>query len=300
MANARTYVAQAGRILDLKATEVVHNGDWFSKMRFDDVVKLAGHMTVARLLERDDFAKRYREGNPISLHEFLYPLMQGYDSVRVHSDVEIGGTDQTFNLTVGRELQRDAGMEPQVGLTLPILVGLDGVRKMSKSLGNYIGITEAPEQMYGKCMAIPDTLIRSYFELATNVPMRETDALLAAKGPLEAKLRLASEIVVLYHGSTDAARAAEHFDRTVRKKEVPEEMPEIRLKPDMLKDGKMWIVSLIRHCRFAASNAQARRLVEQGAVTLDGEEVRATDADIPIRDGAVLRAGKRKFARIRL
>jgi tyrosyl-tRNA synthetase len=298
LANAKTYLDQTAKILDMSRVETVFNGDWFSKMSFTDVVKLAAQMTVARMLERDDFAKRVKEGSPISLHEFLYPLMQGYDSVVIRSDVEIGATEQTFNLTVGRDLQRDAGMPPQVALTLPILVGLDGVRKMSKSLGNYIGVSETPEQQYGKAMSIPDAVIRSYFELATDVPMDEVDALIAQKGAMAAKLRLAGEIVRIYHSQEAAQRAAEHFDRTVRKKEAPDEIPEVHVPADMLKEGKLWIVKLIRHCNFAPTNNHARQLAGQGGVTLDGAVVK--DGDVAIRDGMILRAGKRNYAKIRI
>ena len=300
MENAGTYLDQVGKTISLSKAEIVRNGDWFAKMTFDDVLKLASRMTVARLLERDDFSRRYKEGVPISVHEFLYPLMQGYDSVVVRSDVEIGGTDQTFNLMVGRDFQRDDGQEPQVAITLPILVGLDGARKMSKSYDNYIGISEAPEQMYGKCMSLPDALIRSYFELATSVSMQEINAILSKDEPMQAKLRLASEIVALYHGREGATRAAEHFDRTVRKKEMPEEIPEVRVTPDLLKDGKVWVVKLIRHCGFAATNGEARRLVSQGGVTLDGAAITDADADLSIKDGQIIRAGKRNFAKIRV
>ncbi len=300
LANAKTYLDQIGKIIDLDKTEIVRNGDWFAKMSFDDVLQLTSRMTIARLLERDDFSKRYKDGLPISLHEFLYPLMQGYDSVVVRSDVELGGTEQTFNLMVGRDFQRDDGQEPQVAITLPILVGLDGVRKMSKSYDNYIAVNEAPEQMYGKCMSIPDALIRSYFELATEVTLKEVDALLAKNDPMQTKLRLASEIVALYHGPEAGTKAAEHFDRTVRKKEMPEDIPEVRVTPDLLKDGKIWVVKLIRHCGFAASNGEARRLVSQGGVTLDGVAVTDADTDLAIKDGQVIRAGKRNFATIRL
>ena len=300
MENAGTYLDQVGKTIALGKAEIVRNGDWFAKMTFDDVLKLASRMTVARLLERDDFSRRYKEGVPISVHEFLYPLMQGYDSVVVRSDVEIGGTDQTFNLMVGRDFQRDDGQEPQVAITLPILVGLDGARKMSKSYDNYIGISEAPEQMYGKCMSLPDALIRSYFELATSVSMQEISAILSKDEPMRAKLRLASEIVALYHGREGATRAAEHFDRTVRKKEMPEEIPEVRVTPDLLKDGKVWVVKLIRHCGFAATNGEARRLVSQGGVTLDGAAITDADADLSIKDGQIIRAGKRNFAKIRV
>jgi len=299
MAAARTYMDQAGRILDMDRTEVVRNGDWFSKMGFLDVIRLAAKMTVARLLERDDFAKRYRRGSPIALHEFLYPLMQGYDSVMVRADVEIGGNDQTFNLTVGRNLQRDAGTPPQVALTLPMLVGTDGVKKMSKSLGNYIGITESPEQMFGKVMSIPDAAMRDYFELATDVPLNEVGGMLAPDADaMGAKMALARAIVTRYHGDEAAARGHAHFDRTVRKKELPEDIPEFHLPLDQLKDGRIWIVRLIVSCGLARTNAEARRLIAQGAVSIDGKRITDSSLDLAVKSGALIRAGKRRMARV--
>lgn len=300
MDNAETYISQVGKILDLEDTEIVYNGDWFGKMGFEDVIKLSARMTVARLLERDDFQNRYREGTPISLHEFLYPLMQGYDSIVVKSDVEIGGTDQTFNLTVGRDFQRDADMSPQVCVTLPILVGTDGTMKMSKSLGNYIGISEEPEQMYGKCMSIPDSLIKSYYELATEIDLHNVEDMLQSGNPMEAKIGLARTIVSIYHGKEAAREAEEHFEKTVRRKETPDEMPEIKLNSEMLKDGKIWIVKLISECGLAPSNSQARRLVSQGAVSLDEKTIKDIDAEVEVNDGMIIRAGKRKYARVRI
>lgn len=304
MDNAETYISQVGKILDLDKTEIVYNGEWFSKMNFEDVIKLAARMTVARLLERDDFQKRYRDGNPISLHEFLYPLMQGYDSIVVKSDVEIGGTDQTFNLTVGRDFQRDEGMSPQICLTLPILVGTDGTMKMSKSLGNYIGVDEEPEQMYGKCMSIPDNLIKSYYELATEIDLAKVDGMLESGNPMEAKMLLARTIVDMYHENTSTTtpgdEAQEHFEKTVRRKETPDDIPEVTLDSGALKNGKIWIVKLISECGLAPSNSQARRLVSQGAVSLDDETIKDIDAEVGVKDGMVVRAGKRKYARVRI
>ncbi len=297
--NARTYLAQVGKILDLSRTEVVHNGDWFAKMSFLDVIRLAGHMTVARMLERDDFRKRYTENQPISLHEFLYPLMQGYDSVMVRSDVEIGGNDQTFNLLVGRQLQKDAGQPPQAALTLPLLVGLDGALKMSKSYGNYIGINEDPWTMYGKTMSIPDALLRTYFDLTSDVPPEETERLLAGS-PMEAKLALAFALVRRYHGEPAAREASDRFDREVRKKETPEAVPEVRVPPEALEDGRIWIARLVVLCGLAESTSQARRLVTQGAVSLDGEAVTDANLNVTPKAGALLKAGKRKFARLAL
>lgn len=300
LVHAQTYLEQVGKILDMDRTEVVHNGDWFAQMSFNDVVRLTAKMTVAQLLERDDFGKRYAEGSPVSVHEFLYPLMQGYDSVMVRSDVEIGATEQTFNLTVGRDFQRDAGQDPQVCLTLPILVGTDGVKKMSKSLGNTIGISEAPTDMYGKAMSIPDDLIMDYFELATEVPLDEARALLDADGPMPAKMRLATELVRMYHDAAAADDAAEHFDKTVRRKQTPEEIPEIAVTDDLLKDGQVWIVKLIVHCGFASSNGEARRLIAQGGVSIDDEPIDDANLDFEPEDGMVLKVGKRNFACLRL
>ena len=297
---ARSYFAQVGKVLDTQRIEIVRNGDWFGKMTFEDVIRLASRMTIAQLLERDDFSNRYKAGNPIALHEFLYPMMQGYDSVRVRADVELGATEQTFNLLVGRAFQRDAGQEPQVAITLPMLVGTDGVQKMSKSLGNYIGVTEPPDQMYGKTMSIPDEALRDYFVLATPLPPEEVDAILAGGDPMAAKMRLAREIVTRYHGAEVAAAAEAHFSRTVRQRELPDDVAEVRLGRDLLRDGKVWLVKLVVHCGFAKTNGEARRLIAQGGVSLDGETVTETDLDIEPKDGAILRAGKRNFARIRL
>jgi len=296
--NARTYVEQAGKILDMSRVEVVRNSQWFERMSFEEVIRLAAKMTVARLIERDDFARRYRAGNPIALHEFLYPMMQGYDSVMVRSDVEIGATEQTFNLLVGRDLQRDAGMEPQVAITLPILIGTDGVRKMSKSLGNYIGVTESPEMMYGKVMSIPDVLMRDYFILATDVPLAEVEALLAGGDPMAAKMALARAIVTRYHGEDVALRAEEYFERTVRWGEVPENIPRVEVPPALLREGRIWIVRLLVHCGLASSNSEARRLISQGAVSLDGDVITDPDLDLSVRGGMVLRAGKRRYVRL--
>ena len=297
MRNARTYLDQVGKILDLDKAEVVNNGDWFAKMNFLDVIRLASKMTVARLLERDDFAKRYKAGEPIAFHEFLYPLMQGYDSVVVRSDVEIGGNDQTFNLLVGRGLQKEAGQEPQVALTLPLLVGTDGELKMSKSYGNHIGIAEPPATMYGKTMSIPDALLRTYFDLSTGVPAEDVEKLLAGD-PMAAKLALAFAVVERYHGKDAAREAAKRFDREVRKKELPDDIPEVRLSPDLVKDGKVWIARLIVHCGLAPSTSEARRLVQQGGVSLNGETVTDPAADIALMCGALLKVGKRKYAKI--
>ncbi|MGE5554163.1 MAG: tyrosine--tRNA ligase [Betaproteobacteria bacterium] len=303
-ANARTYEEQLAKILDPERIRVVFNSTWLAPLTFEDVIRLASKYTVARMLERDDFAKRYAEQRPIFIHEFFYPLMQGYDSVALKADVELGGTDQKFNLLVGRELQREYGQEPQVALMMPLLVGTDGVNKMSKSLGNYIGINEPPSEMYGKTMSIPDNLMITYFELATDVPMSELRQLEAglADGslhPRDAKRRLAREIVSLYHGSRAAAQAEDHFDRLFLKKDVPDEMPEVELdRAELSSTGRMWIVRLLVRGALAKSNGEARRLVQQGGVRLDGAVVSDPDAEVSVTEGAVLQVGKRQFRRI--
>ncbi|MFW6107511.1 MAG: tyrosine--tRNA ligase [bacterium] len=302
-ANAQTYVDQVSRVLRSDRLQVVRNGQWFRKMTFLEVLRLASKMTVARMLERDDFARRYAEGSPISLHEFLYCLMQGRDSVEVQADVELGGTDQTFNLLVGRTLQRDAGQSPQVCITTPILPGLDGTEKMSKSLGNHIAVADppgGPDGMFGKVMSIPDALMRDYFILLTDVPLDEVDRLLAGH-PRDAKVRLATEIVSFYHSPQAAREAAAEFDKVFRRGELPEDMPTRRLEPaDLADDGRIWIVRLVLASGFAPSASQARRLVTQGAVTLDGQKITDPEAHVEVADGQVLRVGKRRFAQLAL
>jgi tyrosyl-tRNA synthetase len=290
--NLKTYLEQAGKVLK-PGYETVFNGSWFSTMSFTDVLKLASKMTVARMLERDDFSKRFKDGTPISLHEMLYPLMQGHDSVRVKADVELGGTDQTFNLLVGRDLQREEGQEPQVCITLPLLEGLDGVRKMSKSYGNYVGLNEPPKDMFGKLMSLPDTLMGKYYTLLTDLEM-------PSGHPRDAKVGLAKEILRMYHGKEAAEAAAGEFERIFSKKELPDEMPEVKLLPGLLQDGRIWIVKLVQVSNLVASGGEARRQVAQGAVSLDGAVVSDPEAKVTLKDGAVLKVGKRRFARIRL
>ena len=290
--NLKSYLSQAGKVLK-PGYETAFNGTWFGKMSFTDILKLASQMTVARMLERDDFANRYKAGTPISLHEMLYPLMQGYDSVMVKSDVELGGTDQTFNLMVGRDLQREAGQEPQVCLTLPLIEGLDGVRKMSKSYGNYVALTDPPKDMFGKLMSIPDALMGKYFALLTDLDMPPGH-------PRDAKVALAREIVRMYHGEEAAKSAAGEFDRVVSKGETPEDMPEVKFLPGTVPDRRIWIVKLVSVSRLVASNSEARRQVAQGAVSIDGVVVSDPEAKVAVKDGSVLRVGKRRFARVRV
>jgi len=301
-ANAKTYIDQVSGTLRRDRLEVVRNGDWFRKMTFLEVLRLASKMTVARMLERDDFAKRYAEGIPISLHEFLYCLMQGQDSVEVRADVELGGTDQTFNLLVGRNLQRDAGLEPQICITTPILPGLDGAEKMSKSLGNHIGITDPPSGangMFGKVMSIPDTLMRDYFVLLTSLPLEEVEALLASH-PREAKARLAREIVAFYHSPAAADEAAADFDRVFRDGKLPTEMPTHTLDPADFEDGRIWIVRLLTATGLVKSASDARRMVAQGAVSIDDQRIDDIEARIEVTGAEVVRVGRRRFARLAL
>jgi tyrosyl-tRNA synthetase len=304
-ANAETFTEQFWRILDKSRTELVFNGDWLGKMSFGDVVREASRVTVARVLERDDFQKRLAEGKPIGIHELLYPIAQALDSVEIRADVEIGGTDQKFNILMGRDLQEAHGMEPQVGLFMPILPGVDGVQKMSKSLGNYIGINEPPNEMFGKVMSIPDSVMATYFELATDVPLDEVCAIEegVADGsihPMEAKKRLAYRITKIYHGEEAAQKAKAEFERVFSQRELPSEIPDVTIPSDSLKDGKIWVARLLVVAGMAESNNEARRLIEQGAVTIDDENITDSSMDIEIRDGQVLRAGKFKFGRIRI
>jgi tyrosyl-tRNA synthetase len=305
MANAKTYLQQAGKILDLSRTEIVYNSQWFEKMGFSEILRLTSKMTVARMLERDDFSKRYTAKIPISLHEFLYPLMQGYDSVMVRSDVELGGTDQLFSLLVGRDLQRDFGQEPQVALTTPLLEGIDGNKKMSKSLGNYIGITEEPAQIFGKAMSIRDDLMKKYFVLATDVDDKRIDELLAHDvHPREAKAELARAIVRRYWGEEAAEEAAREFDRVFKAHELPAEIPEIPIPRSELKDGRLWIVRLLVLAGLASTNSDARRLITQGGVHCSGgacsafEEITDPKADIDVTTGMILKVGRRRFAKV--
>ncbi len=301
--NARTYERQIYKILDPSKTRVAFNSQWCSKMNFEDVIGLASRYTVARLLERDDFAKRMAANQPISVLELLYPLVQGYDSVALEADVELGGTDQKFNLLVGRVIQREYGQEPQVVLTMPLLEGVDGVQKMSKSLGNHIGINEPPDEIYGKTMSLADNLMWKYFALATDVPEPEIEQLKTKvesgeMHPKETKQRLAREIVTLYHGRDKALEAEERFEKVFARKELPEEMPQIVLRRAELGNGKVWVVKLLVLAGFAQTNSEARRLLEQGGVFINQREVRPESPDVCLSDGDVLQAGKRRFVRI--
>ncbi|WP_375804196.1 MULTISPECIES: tyrosine--tRNA ligase [unclassified Carboxydocella] len=302
-ANARTYQEQIFKILDRARTRVVFNSQWLAPLTFTDVIQLAAKYTVARMLEREDFSKRFKEGAPISIHEFFYPLMQGYDSVALEADVELGGTDQKFNLLMGRHLQKEFGQEPQIALMMPILEGLDGVNKMSKSLGNYIGINEAPEEMYGKTMSIPDELMLRYFELVTRVSLEELAQIKAglAEGklhPRDVKMRLAREIVSMYHGPEAARQAEEHFVRVFQQRHLPEEIPVYQLPANELEGGTIGLSKLLQLSGLAASNSEARRLIAQGGVKVNEEKVTDPLMRINVQDGLILQVGKRKFARV--
>jgi tyrosyl-tRNA synthetase len=304
-ANAQTYLAQAGKVIDVDRAEIRWNSEWLAALTFADVARLAGTLTVARLLERDDFSARFRDGRPISLSEFLYPLMQGYDSVAIQADVELGGTDQTFNLLVGRDVQRAHDQEPQVAFTMPILPGTDGDRKMSKSYANHIGLTDPPEEQFGKTMSIPDELIPTWVRLCTGLPPDDVDAIERglADGslhPAEQKRRLAREIVTRYHGEGAARAAEDRFDRVFRSHEVPDDVPEVAFPEDAVRDGSVWIVRLLAGVGLAASNADARRLIEQGGVRIDGRPLTDPDVELPVSEvaGRVLQVGRRRFIRL--
>ncbi|NLG86636.1 MAG: tyrosine--tRNA ligase [Firmicutes bacterium] len=302
--NAKTYTDQVFKILDREKTIVEYNSHWLGALTFSEVIQLAAKTTVARILERDDFATRFAENRPIGLHEFLYPLMQGYDSVALKADVELGGTDQKFNLLMGRQLQRDFGLEPQICLMLPILEGLDGNQKMSKSLGNYIGIDEPPAEMYGKTMAIPDDLMLKYYELVTDVPMAEIRSIKSGleKGtihPRDAKMRLAREIVTLYHGQEAALEAEEAFKAVFQQGDIPDDVPEFSLAPELLdENGHIWIVRLLTSLELCASSSEARRLIRQGAVSIDNVKQKDPEALVKPHAGLLVRVGKRRFARL--
>lgn len=303
MSNARTYERQIFKILDRNRTRVVFNSEWLAPLRFADVLELSAKYTVARMLERDDFAKRFKECLPISIHEFFYPLMQGYDSVALKADVELGGTDQKFNLLMGRTLQKEYGQEPQIALMMPILEGLDGFNKMSKSLGNYIGIDEPPREMYGKTMSLADELMVRYFELVTPAPLDELrvikDGLTGGDlHPRDVKMRLAREIVAQYHGNEAALAAEEEFKRIFQQKDLPDEIPEFHVSEGMLEDGGIWLPKLIFISGNAPSTSEARRVVQQGGVKING--VKLDDPNLivkPVHD-MILQVGKRKFTRI--
>ena len=302
--NAETYQRQACKILDEEKLKLVFNSEWFEPMTFAEVMELTSKYTVARLLERDDFAKRLDEQKPITVLELLYALMQGYDSVSLAVDIEMGGTDQKFNLLVGRDLQRAYGQEPQVAIIMPLLVGTDGVQKMSKSLGNYIGIDEHPNEMYGKTMSISDEIMVDYLTLLTDIPPEDIDRMKAdtqagQRNPKEVKKRLARELVRMYHGEDQSLQAEREFEKVFVNKGLPDDIEEVALTPDRLKDdGRIWIVELLMLAGFAKTRNEARRLVKGGGVSLDGKKVNDASLDVQPVDGMILRAGKRRFAKV--
>ncbi len=299
--NARTYEQQIFKILDPEKTLVMFNSSWMNEMDSADLIQLAARYTVARMLERDDFAKRYRSGQPIAIHEFLYPLIQGYDSVAMKADVELGGTDQKFNLLVGRELQKHYGQKPQVVITVPILEGLDGVQKMSKSLGNYVGINEPPDEMFGKIMSISDELMWRWFELLSFRPMAEIEKLkqevAEGRNPRDVKFLLGEEIVARFHSPGAAKQARENFIARFQKGAIPEEMPEVTLTAGA--DG-LPIANLLRDAGLTKSTSEALRMIRQGAVKMDGEKVSDTHLALPAGETHVFQVGKRRFARVTL
>ena len=298
--HAKSYQDQVFKILDPEKTEVRFNSEWCGKMSFEDVIRLSAHVTVAQMLARDDFSKRYATQQPISIVEFLYPLVQAYDSVMVEADLELGGTDQLFNLLLGRELQKAFGQEPQCVMTLPLIEGLDGVQKMSKSLNNYVGINESARDMYGKLMSVPDALMGKYFEYILCRPKTDIKAMMAkvASGelhPRAAKDELAQAVVSRFIGEEEAQHASEEFIRIFAKKELPDEIPEVVVPAE-----EIGLLSLMVQAGLAKSNGEARRLVTQGAVKIDDQKITDPRAQITPQDGSIIRSGKRGFAKIKM
>ena len=302
--NALTYEQQIFKVLDPSRTRVVFNNDWLSELSFVDVIELASKYTVARMLERDDFTTRFREGRPISLHEFMYTLAQAYDSVSLRADLEMGGSDQTFNFVATRDIMGRYGQEAQVVLTMPLLEGTDGVEKMSKSLGNYIGINEPAKDIYGKAMSIPDKLMVRYFELVTDLPNNEVKAirrgLTSAKlHPRDVKMRLAHVLVRMYHGQAAADKAQDEFVAIFRRGEMPDDILPIGVaRGDLTPGGTMWVARLLVVLGLASSTSEGRRLVVQGGVRIDENRVTDAAAEVPVTDGMVVRVGKRRVARV--
>ena len=299
--NGRSYFEQAGKILDAQSLRILYNSEWLARLSFQDVITLSAKFTVAQMLERDDFSKRYRNGEPISIHELLYPLAQAYDSYAIQADIELGGTDQKFNLIVGREIQRAYGVEPQCILTMPILEGTDGIEKMSKSLDNYIGVTDSPREMFGKVMSIPDTLIVRYLQYACFASGEEVKAVEEGLRnnqlhPRNTKVHVAMRIVELYHGSEAAKAAFEEFERIFVKKDVPDVIEEYVVDAG---EGALNIVDLIVRTGLAPSKGEARRLIQQGGVSVDGEKISDGSSTVDLTRERILKVGKRKFLRVR-
>lgn len=306
MKNSETYQEQFFKILDKSKTEIVFNGDWFKKMNFVEIMQLASKFTVARLLERDDFTKRLEKETPISIHELFYPLMQGYDSVAIKADVEIGATEQKFNLLAGRTIQEAYGVKPQVILTMPILVGLDGQKKMSKSLNNYISIDESPGEIFGKVMSIADEQIYSYFELATDVTLEELKEIKQKlnkpdANPMVIKKELGQRLADMYHPAGSGQIAREEFERVFSKKQLPKDMPELtleKLKKLGLKEDKVYLVHLMSKTEMVKSNSEAKKLILAGAVTIDGEKIDNPDFEFSVNKEMVLKVGKRRYLKL--
>lgn len=304
--NAQTYQDQFFRVLDRSKTEVRSNGEWFKNLGFNEVMHLAGKFTVARLLERDDFSKRLKAGSPISVHELFYPLMQAYDSVAIRADVEIGGTDQTFNLLAGRTIQDAYGVDPQVILTMPLLVGLDGVKKMSKSLGNYIGVDEPAREIFGKAMSIPDSLIYSYFELATDVSLEELAAFREQLddpkvNPMVLKKKLAERLVDMYHPAGSGADARAEFERIFSRGQLPDEIPRmtaVEVRQLGLDPERIFLVGLMTKAGLSKSNGEARKLIAGGGVSINGERVGDPDHEFALTGEQILKVGKRRFLKL--
>ncbi len=298
--NAETYKEQVFKILDPEKTKVVFNSTWLGQLTSFEMIRLASELTVARMLERDDFKKRFESNRPISIHEFLYPLIQGYDSVAMKADVELGGTDQLFNLLMGRDLQRSRGQEPQVVLTMPLLEGLDGVNKMSKSLGNYIGISEAPDSIFGKIMSISDDLMFRYYELLSDLPMTEITTLKGriAAGqihPKAAKVQLAKEMVARFHNQAAAEDAERTFEQVFARHEMPDEIEEVRV---VTTEAEIWVPKLLLDAGLVKSTSDGRRMIQQHAVSIEGEKVEDINAVIPTKGAVLLKVGKRRFCRV--
>lgn len=299
--NARTYQEQIFKILDREKTIVKFNSEWLQTMNFMDVANLASKYTVARMLERDDFKKRFASNQSISIHEFFYPLMQGYDSVAIKADIEMGGTDQKFNILMGRTLQKEYDQEPQIALLMPIIEGTDGVKKMSKSLGNYIGISEAPNDMYGKTMSIPDELIIRYFELVTDehpdsIEAMKSDIEQDKVNPRDLKMKLAKEVVKLYHGEEKALEAEQYFKSVFQKKNIPDDIAEMEVSIEESEEGLFFIPKIVTGLKLSSSTSEARRLLKQGGIKLNGEKVE--NDKIALQTGDIIQVGKRKFAKI--
>ena len=303
--NALTYQEQFSKVLDRDKTKLVYNSDWLSEMKFSQVLELSAQYTVARMLERDDFSKRYQAGKPIGIHEFFYPLMQGYDSVAIEADVELGGTDQRFNLLVGRNLQKEYGQDSQVIITMPLLEGLDGVNKMSKSLDNYIGVYDKPADMYGKVMSMPDELIARYYELLTDISLEKLNEIKAKLArddfnPMQLKKELAAELVREYHDQAAAEYAAQEFENVCSQGNLPDDIPEVEIERSELDEGELWIVKIVAATGLVDSNSEARRMIKQGAVTIDGRKYDKINLDLEVKDGMIVKIGKRRFAQIKL